>query len=176
MVVRALANSVPFSLPTPALITVVTPFMCNDFFHTQWCSALGMIAVQWPKFICICFSQPCSLTWHSLLDPLVTQPAWSMLSYSTCPTLIHHIHRDVILHQQMSLWPRAATLIGTGNHSQHRSFGHPPFFWTNWVNGNMPPKTKEEDISGLPVPQCLHLMVSALVVVITFSPMQVLEK
>ena len=176
MVVRALANSVPFSLPTPALITAVTPFMCNDFFHMQWCSALGMIAVQWPKFICICFSQPCSLTWHSLLDPLVTQPAWSMLSYSTCPTLIHHIHRDVILHQQMSLWPRAATLIGTGNHSQHRSFGHPPFFWTNWVIGNVPPKTKEEDISGLPVPQCSHLMVSALVVVVTFSPVQVLEK
>jgi hypothetical protein len=36
-------------------------------------------------------------------------------------------------------------------------------------------ETKEEDISGLPVPQCSHLMVSALVVVVTFFPVHVQE-
>jgi hypothetical protein len=26
--------------------------MRDIFFHTQWCAALAMVAVQWPEFIC----------------------------------------------------------------------------------------------------------------------------
>jgi len=26
--------------------------MRDVFFHTQWCAALAMVAVQWPEFIC----------------------------------------------------------------------------------------------------------------------------
>jgi hypothetical protein len=28
--------------------------MRDVFFHTQWCTALAMVAVQWPEFICNC--------------------------------------------------------------------------------------------------------------------------
>ena len=33
-------------------ISPATPSMRDIFFHTQWCAALAMIAVQWPNFIC----------------------------------------------------------------------------------------------------------------------------
>lgn len=32
--------------------SAVTPSMRDIFFHTQWCAALAMVAVQWPEFIC----------------------------------------------------------------------------------------------------------------------------
>lgn len=31
--------------------------MRDIFFHTQWCAALAMVAVQWPRFVCK-FPQP----------------------------------------------------------------------------------------------------------------------
>jgi hypothetical protein len=36
----------------PAFPTAATPSMRDVFFHTQWCAALAMVAVQWPEFIC----------------------------------------------------------------------------------------------------------------------------
>ncbi|KAH9994086.1 hypothetical protein BJV74DRAFT_915651 [Russula compacta] len=51
---------------SPALIRFVTPSMRDVFFHTQWCAALAMVAVQWPEFI----------------YPLLTQTAWATLSYN----------------------------------------------------------------------------------------------
>jgi hypothetical protein len=36
----------------PTFPTAVTPSMRDVFFHTQWCAALAMVAVQWPEFIC----------------------------------------------------------------------------------------------------------------------------
>lgn len=37
------------------LLTQVTPSMRDIFFHTQWCAAVGMVAVQWPQFVCTLF-------------------------------------------------------------------------------------------------------------------------
>ncbi|ETW84113.1 hypothetical protein HETIRDRAFT_34584 [Heterobasidion irregulare TC 32-1] len=51
---------------SPALIRYATPSMRDIFFHTQWCAALAMIAVQWPNFI----------------YPLLSQTAWAALSYN----------------------------------------------------------------------------------------------
>ncbi|KAI0248726.1 hypothetical protein BJV78DRAFT_1378873 [Lactifluus subvellereus] len=51
---------------SPALIRFVTPSMRDIFFHTQWCAALAMVAVQWPEFI----------------YPLLTQTAWATLSHN----------------------------------------------------------------------------------------------
>jgi hypothetical protein len=53
--VRAHANLVAplfARSPTPPSLTTVTPSMRDVFFHTQWCAALAMVAVQWPEFIC----------------------------------------------------------------------------------------------------------------------------
>ncbi|KAI0291695.1 hypothetical protein BC826DRAFT_1105831 [Russula brevipes] len=55
---------------SPALIRFVTPSMRDIFFHTQWCAALAMIAVQWPEFI----------------YPLLAQTAWATLSYNVTLT------------------------------------------------------------------------------------------
>ena len=33
---------------------VGTPSLRDVIFHTQWCAALAMVAVQWPQFICMC--------------------------------------------------------------------------------------------------------------------------
>ncbi|KAI0306954.1 hypothetical protein B0F90DRAFT_1931587 [Multifurca ochricompacta] len=55
---------------SPALIRFVTPSMRDIFFHTQWCAALAMVAVQWPEFI----------------YPLLTQTAWATLSYNVTLT------------------------------------------------------------------------------------------
>ncbi|KAF5393120.1 hypothetical protein D9757_001130 [Collybiopsis confluens] len=51
---------------SPALLRFCTPSMRDLIFHAQWCSALAMVAVQWPTFI----------------YPLLTQTAWSTLSYN----------------------------------------------------------------------------------------------
>ncbi|KIK53282.1 hypothetical protein GYMLUDRAFT_179150 [Collybiopsis luxurians FD-317 M1] len=51
---------------SPALLRFCTPSMRDLIFHAQWCSALSMVAVQWPMFI----------------YPLLTQTAWSTLSYN----------------------------------------------------------------------------------------------
>ncbi|KZV76013.1 hypothetical protein PENSPDRAFT_623379 [Peniophora sp. CONT] len=51
---------------TPALLRFVTPSMRDIFFHTQWCAALGMVAVQWPQFV----------------YPLLVQARWATLSYN----------------------------------------------------------------------------------------------
>jgi hypothetical protein len=29
-----------------------SPSLRDVIFHTQWCAALAMVAVQWPPFIC----------------------------------------------------------------------------------------------------------------------------
>ncbi|KAI0282330.1 hypothetical protein BGY98DRAFT_1088170 [Russula aff. rugulosa BPL654] len=55
---------------SPALMRFVTPSMRDVFFHTQWCAALAMVAVEWPEFI----------------YPLLTQTAWSTLSYNVTLT------------------------------------------------------------------------------------------
>ncbi|THH16421.1 hypothetical protein EW146_g4219 [Bondarzewia mesenterica] len=51
---------------SPALLRFATPSMRDIFFHTQWCAALAMVAVDWPSFI----------------YPLLSQTAWSTLSYN----------------------------------------------------------------------------------------------
>ncbi|KAF9559668.1 hypothetical protein CPC08DRAFT_666253 [Agrocybe pediades] len=50
----------------PALIRFCTPSLRDIIFHTQWCAALAMVAVEWPQFV----------------YPLLTQTAWSTLSYN----------------------------------------------------------------------------------------------
>ncbi|KAF9462045.1 hypothetical protein BDZ94DRAFT_1262280 [Collybia nuda] len=51
---------------SPALMRFCTPSMRDIMFHTQWCSILAMVAVEWPNFI----------------YPILTQTAWSTLSYN----------------------------------------------------------------------------------------------
>ncbi|THH11480.1 hypothetical protein EW145_g629 [Phellinidium pouzarii] len=51
---------------TPALLRFSTPSMRDIIFHTQFCAALGMVAVQWPVFV----------------YPMFAQTAWSALVYN----------------------------------------------------------------------------------------------
>ncbi|KAF8914339.1 hypothetical protein CPB84DRAFT_1759012 [Gymnopilus junonius] len=51
---------------SPALMRFCTPSMRDVIFHTQWCAVLAMVAVEWPQFV----------------YPLLTQTAWSTLSYN----------------------------------------------------------------------------------------------
>lgn len=51
---------------SPALMRFCTPSLRDIIFHTQWCAALAMVAVQWPTFI----------------YPILVQTAWSTLSYN----------------------------------------------------------------------------------------------
>ncbi|KAE9384525.1 hypothetical protein BT96DRAFT_1097807 [Gymnopus androsaceus JB14] len=51
---------------SPALLRFCTPSMRDLIFHAQRCTALSMVAVQWPLFV----------------YPLLSQTAWSMLSYN----------------------------------------------------------------------------------------------
>ncbi|KAI0776185.1 hypothetical protein BD413DRAFT_688382 [Trametes elegans] len=51
---------------SPALMRFCTPSLRDIIFHTQWCAALSMVAVQWPMFA----------------YPLLSQTAWSTLSYN----------------------------------------------------------------------------------------------
>ena len=37
---------------SPALLRFCTPSLRDVVFHSQWCAALGMVAVRWPQFIC----------------------------------------------------------------------------------------------------------------------------
>lgn len=66
-----------------------TPSLRDIIFHTQWCAALAMVAVQWPGFICTLASLPHvqSARSHNCLDPILSQTAWSMLTYSTYGTV-----------------------------------------------------------------------------------------
>jgi hypothetical protein len=61
---------------SPALIHFCTPSMRDVIFHSQWCAMLAMVAVEWPQFV----------------YPLLTQTAWSTLSYniSLTPSKDHH--------------------------------------------------------------------------------------
>ncbi|GJJ07334.1 hypothetical protein Clacol_001535 [Clathrus columnatus] len=49
---------------SPALIRFSTPSMRDIIFHTQWCTLLGMVAVQWSPFAYPFFAQT---AWSSLL-------------------------------------------------------------------------------------------------------------
>ncbi|KAF5388004.1 hypothetical protein D9615_000729 [Tricholomella constricta] len=51
---------------SPALMRFCTPSMRDVLFHTQWCAVLAMVAVEWPPFV----------------YPILTQTAWSTLSYN----------------------------------------------------------------------------------------------
>ncbi|EGN92046.1 hypothetical protein SERLA73DRAFT_117887 [Serpula lacrymans var. lacrymans S7.3] len=51
---------------SPALMRFCSPSMRDIIFHTQWCAALSMIAVQWPPFV----------------YPLLAQTGWAALSYN----------------------------------------------------------------------------------------------
>ncbi|OBZ70432.1 hypothetical protein A0H81_09679 [Grifola frondosa] len=51
---------------SPALMRFCTPSLRDVMFHTQWCAALSMVAVQWPAFA----------------YPLLSQTAWATLSYN----------------------------------------------------------------------------------------------
>ncbi|KAA1466562.1 hypothetical protein DENSPDRAFT_41766 [Dentipellis sp. KUC8613] len=51
---------------SPALMRFATPSLRDIFIHTQWCAALGMVAVQWPLFV----------------YPLLSQTAWATLAYN----------------------------------------------------------------------------------------------
>ncbi|KAH9948801.1 hypothetical protein B0H21DRAFT_214972 [Amylocystis lapponica] len=55
-----------------------TPSLRDIIFHTQWCSALAMVAVQWPEFT----------------YPLLSQTAWSTLSYNITLTQGHNAGED----------------------------------------------------------------------------------
>ncbi|EMD40517.1 hypothetical protein CERSUDRAFT_80183 [Gelatoporia subvermispora B] len=55
---------------SPALMRFCTPSLRDIIFHTQWCAALSMVAVQWPTFV----------------YPIFAQTAWSMLSYNITVT------------------------------------------------------------------------------------------
>ncbi|TCD63482.1 hypothetical protein EIP91_005364 [Steccherinum ochraceum] len=55
---------------SPALMRFCTPSLRDIIFHTQFCAALAMVAVQWPDFI----------------YPLLSQTAWSTLSYNISVT------------------------------------------------------------------------------------------
>ncbi|KAH9943196.1 uncharacterized protein BXZ73DRAFT_40772 [Epithele typhae] len=50
----------------PALMRFCTPSMRDIIFHTQWCAALSMVAVQWPMFA----------------YPILSQAAWSTLAFN----------------------------------------------------------------------------------------------
>ncbi|KAJ6536674.1 hypothetical protein DFH09DRAFT_1401069 [Mycena vulgaris] len=62
---------------SPALMRFSTPCLRDVLFHTQWCAALAMVAVQWPSFA----------------YPLLVQSAWATLSYSKSHiTLTNNVH------------------------------------------------------------------------------------
>lgn len=59
--------------------------MRDIIFHTQWCAALSMVAVQWPDFACgfrSLLTVHFMVNDHTFKDPLLTQTAWATLSYS----------------------------------------------------------------------------------------------
>ncbi|CAE6481090.1 unnamed protein product [Rhizoctonia solani] len=51
---------------SPALLRFATPSMRDIIFHTQWCAALAMVAVEWPNFV----------------YPILSNAAWSHLLYN----------------------------------------------------------------------------------------------
>ncbi|KAJ7937049.1 hypothetical protein B0H13DRAFT_2261477 [Mycena leptocephala] len=59
---------------SPALMRFSTPCLRDVLFHTQWCAALAMVAVQWPPFA----------------YPLLVQTAWATLSYNITLTQNPH--------------------------------------------------------------------------------------
>lgn len=60
-----------------------TPSLRDIIFHTQWCAALAMVAVQWPTFICMLIDfYRLEYVTDVMLDPILSQTAWATLSYS----------------------------------------------------------------------------------------------
>lgn len=55
---------------SPALMRFCSPSMRDIIFHSQWCAALAMVAVQWPTFA----------------YPLLAQTAWATLLYNVTIT------------------------------------------------------------------------------------------
>ncbi|TFY57223.1 hypothetical protein EVJ58_g7159 [Rhodofomes roseus] len=51
---------------SPALMRYCTPSLRDIIFHTQWCAALAMVAVEWPAFV----------------YPLLAQTGWSTLTFN----------------------------------------------------------------------------------------------
>jgi hypothetical protein len=51
---------------SPSLLRFCTPSMRDVVLHTQWCAALAMVAVQWPRYV----------------YPLLTRCGWATLSFS----------------------------------------------------------------------------------------------
>jgi hypothetical protein len=45
-------DAVDSSFSNPAELLVVTPGLRDVMYHIQFCSVLGMIAVNWPEFAC----------------------------------------------------------------------------------------------------------------------------
>ncbi|KAJ7098614.1 hypothetical protein B0H15DRAFT_821497 [Mycena belliarum] len=64
---------------SPALMRFSTPCLRDVLFHTQWCAALAMVAVQWPAFA----------------YPLLVQTAWATLSYNV--TLTDNVHWNPLI-------------------------------------------------------------------------------
>ena len=76
--------------------------MRDIFFHTQWCAALAMVAVQWPRFVCKFPHSSGSPSAHfSGADPLLAQTSWATLTYSKRVALVqisktkHFIRRHI---------------------------------------------------------------------------------
>ncbi|PFH47802.1 hypothetical protein AMATHDRAFT_66795 [Amanita thiersii Skay4041] len=63
---------------SPALMRFCTPSMRDIIFHTQWCSALVMVAVEWPAFV----------------YPILSQTAWSTLTYNVTLVSTSESHWD----------------------------------------------------------------------------------
>ncbi|CAA7258525.1 unnamed protein product [Cyclocybe aegerita] len=61
---------------SPALMRFATPSLRDVIFHTQWCTVLAMVAVEWPQFV----------------YPLLTQTAWSTLAYNVSLTISSEHH------------------------------------------------------------------------------------
>ncbi|KAJ7055094.1 hypothetical protein C8F01DRAFT_1030621 [Mycena amicta] len=59
---------------SPPLMRFSTPCLRDVLFHTQWCAAVAMVAVQWPAFI----------------YPILVQTSWATLSYNITLTDNEH--------------------------------------------------------------------------------------
>ncbi|KIY46476.1 hypothetical protein FISHEDRAFT_47247 [Fistulina hepatica ATCC 64428] len=68
---------------SPALLRFCTPTMRDVVWHTQWCAALVMIAVEWPAFV----------------YPLLSQTAWSALVYNISLPALQSAHWNPLLTQ-----------------------------------------------------------------------------
>ncbi|KZT29427.1 hypothetical protein NEOLEDRAFT_1238857 [Neolentinus lepideus HHB14362 ss-1] len=88
---------------SPALMRFGTPSMRDIIFHTQWCAALAMVAVEWPSFV----------------YPLLSQTAWAMLSYNI--TLTQGTSDDSIRWNPLSVPPYSPPSNFADQLSDHQS-------------------------------------------------------